>query len=53
MKLGAVVENKAIAFYTECKKQISRGSVKREINKIILEEIKHKALFEEMIKRIS
>ena len=53
LKLGIAVENKAIAFYTECKKKIGSESTKKGLDRIITEEVKHKTLFEEMLQRIS
>ena len=53
LKLGAIVENKAIAFYAECKEKVSSETTKKEIEKIIAEEIKHKTLFEEMLGKIA
>ncbi len=53
LRLGSVVENKAIAFYSECREKVSSESTKKQLNKIIEEEQRHKTLFEEMLKKIS
>jgi len=46
LKLGLVSEKKAINFYHECKNRVSSQETKKELEKIIFEERKHKALFE-------
>ncbi len=50
LKLGVAIEDKSIAFYSQCKEKISSGSTKKEFDKIIAQEKKHKTMFEEKIK---
>lgn len=53
LKLGALVENRAIDFYRQCREKVSSESTKRELDKIISEEIKHRDLFEQVKNKIS
>ncbi len=53
LKLGVLSENKAIAFYTECKQKVTDEATKKGLENIIEEENKHKLLFEEMLKRLN
>ncbi|MEW6170166.1 MAG: ferritin family protein [Candidatus Omnitrophota bacterium] len=47
--LGVAVEEKSIKFYEICKNNVSAQNTKKEIDKIIEEEKKHKALFESLL----
>ena len=53
LKLGLVSEEKAINFYHECKNKVSSQETKKELDKIISEEQKHKALFEKKLQELS
>lgn len=48
-KLGVAIEDKAIQFYQACKDKIKIEKTKKELDNIIEEEKKHKALFESLL----
>jgi rubrerythrin len=48
-KLGVAIEDKSIQFYQACKNSIIAEDTKRELDSIISEEKKHKALFESLL----
>ncbi|MCM8778186.1 MAG: ferritin family protein [Candidatus Omnitrophica bacterium] len=49
-KLGIIIEDKSIKFYTLCKEKVSAEEAKRELSKIIQEEYQHKKLLADMLK---
>ena len=49
LKLGVIVEEKSIKFYQACRDNVSSPETKKELQGIIEEEERHKALFEEML----
>lgn len=51
LKLAALVENKSVEFYSKCRENVSAQETKRELEKIIEEEKKHKALFAAMLEK--
>ncbi|MGE5197585.1 MAG: ferritin family protein [Deltaproteobacteria bacterium] len=48
--LGIAVEEGSIKFYQACKENVSSEDTRQELENIIAEEKKHKALFETMLK---
>lgn len=47
--LGILLEDKAIKFYEECRKKVTAAGAKKGLKVIIMEEQKHKALFEKLL----
>lgn len=50
IRLGIVVENKSIQFYEHCRDHVSSPEAKKELDRIIEEERRHKRLLEKMLK---
>lgn len=53
LKLGLASEKRAIDFYSECKNKVNSETTKKELEKIISEENRHKSLFEKMIQELT
>lgn len=49
LRLGIKSEDKSIQFYNACLKEISSNEAKLEIEKIVVEEEKHKKILEEIL----
>lgn len=49
LKLGLIIEDNSIKFYSACSEKVNSSQAKNEIAKIIEEEKKHKALIQDLI----
>jgi len=52
LKLGLIVEKKAVEFYEKCKESVTSDLTKRELERIIQEEKKHQQIFENMLQKL-
>jgi rubrerythrin len=52
VRLGVIIEQKAIDFYENCKEHITNKETKAQLSKIIDEERKHKAHFEDILSNL-